>query len=465
MITVVAMGAKQGDLTMDGLTAINNADVVVAKSDKTHVASTLASLKVDFVSCDDVYLDCYDFDELNQLIANRLVQYSKEGSVAFCIYGDGHDDSTVEYLCKTNVPFKLVSGVSVLGALDKGYCDDYKVFTAQTFVTQKYPSNDNVLIKNIDDQFLAGEVKLKLLDSFDYDTEVLFFNQDGAKTITVEDVDRQNYNYQTSLFVAKRPLTNRKVHYYSDLLQVLTVLRGRNGCEWDKAQTHQTIKRNAVEEAYELVNAIDNWDVENVIEELGDVLMQVAFHLDMAMDEGEFTATEVYSYVCNKLISRHPHVFGDVVANDVQTALTSWDAVKQTQHQTQTLVAKLDDVPASFPSLLKTQKCQSRASKHGYDFYSYQQAKQKLLEEVEEFQLASDDQKEMEGGDLLFAAVNLLRLRDVDAETALLKSCQKFVSRVKACEQILAEQGTTLKQLSQSQFDELWERVKRNENN
>lgn len=465
MITVVAMGTKFGDLTMDGLSAINNADVVVAKSNKTHVATTLASLKVDFVSCDDIYQDCYDFDELNQLIANRLLQCQSNGNVAFCIYGDGHDDSTVEYLSQTNVPYQLVSGVSVLGSLNTGYCDNYKVFTAQSFVTQKHPSNDSVLIKNIDDALLAGEVKLKLLDSFDYDTQVLFFNQDGSKVITVEDVDRQSYNYQTSLFVTARPLTQRKVHYYSDLLEVLTVLRGRNGCEWDKAQTHQSIKRNAVEEAYELVNAIDNWDVENVIEELGDVLMQVAFHLDMAMDEGEFTATEVYSYVCNKLISRHPHVFGDVVAKDVQTALTSWDSVKQAQHQTQTLVAKLDDVPASFPSLLKTQKCQSRASKHGYDFESYQQAKQKLLEEINEFTNATEEQKEMEGGDLLFAAVNLLRLRDVDGETALLKSCQKFVGRVKACEQLLAQEGQTLKQLSQSQFDELWERVKRNENN
>ncbi|MBR2975025.1 MAG: nucleoside triphosphate pyrophosphohydrolase [Clostridia bacterium] len=463
MITVVAMGAKYGDLTLDGLTAINNADTVVAKSNKTHVATTLNSLQVDFVSCDDLYQATDDFDQLNQQIVARLVSYSNNGDVAFCVYGDGHDDSTVEALVQANVPHQLVSGVAVLGSVNKGYCDDYKVLTAQAFVAQKYPANDNLLIKNIDDALLAGEVKLKLLQSFDYDTAVLFFNQDGTKTITVEEVDRQSYNYQTSLFVAKRPLTQRKVHYYTDLLHVLTVLRGRNGCEWDKAQTHQSIKRNAVEEAYELVNAIDNWDVDNVIEELGDVLMQVAFHLDMAMDEGEFDASDVYSYVCNKLISRHPHVFGDVVAKDVQTALSSWDSVKQTQHQTQTLTAKLDDVPASFPSLLKTQKCQSRASKHGYDFADVQQAKDKLLEEIDEFLSASDDNKEMEGGDLLFAAVNLLRLADVDCETALLKSCQKFVKRVKACEQILQQQGKTLKQLSQSQFDDLWERVKRNE--
>ena len=464
MISVVAMGTKMGDLTLDGLTAINNADVVVAKSNKTHVATTLASLQVDFESCDDVYQDTDDFDQLNQQIVARLVKYSTQGDVAFCIYGDGHDDSTVEALFQANVPCQIVSGVSVLGSLNKGYCDDYKVYTAQSFVAQKYPSNDNVLIKNVDDVLLAGEVKLKLLDCFDYDTQVLFFNQEGSKTITVEEVDRQSYNYQTSLFVTKRPLTQRKVHHYTDLLQVLTVLRGRNGCEWDKAQNHQTIKRNMVEEAYELVNALDKWDIENVIEELGDVLMQVAFHVDMAMDDGEFTATEVYSYVCNKLISRHPHVFGNVVANDVQTALNSWDSVKQQQHNTQTLVAKLDDIPNSFPSLLKTQKTQSRASKHGYDFESYQQAKQKVAEELAEFENAPANQKEMEGGDLLFAVVNLLRLADVDCETALLKSCAKFVNRVKSCERLLAQQGATLKQLNQQQFDQLWQKVKQDEN-
>ena len=113
MITVVAMGTKMGDLTLDGLTAINNADVVVAKSNKTHVATTLNSLNVDYISCDDLYQATDDFDELNQQIADRLTQCSQQGDVAFCVYGDGHDDSTVEYLYQANVPFQLVSGVSV----------------------------------------------------------------------------------------------------------------------------------------------------------------------------------------------------------------------------------------------------------------------------------------------------------------------------------------------------------------
>ena len=148
MITVVAMGTKKGDLTLDGLTAINNADVVVAKSNKTHVADTLSSLQVDFVFCDDLYQDCDDFDHLNQQIVNRLTSYLNQGNVAFCIYGDGHDDSTVEYLSQANVPHQIVSGVSVLSGLNKGYCDAYKVFTAQAFIDQKYPDNSDVLVKN-----------------------------------------------------------------------------------------------------------------------------------------------------------------------------------------------------------------------------------------------------------------------------------------------------------------------------
>ena len=155
----------------------------------------------------------------------------------------------------------------------------------------------------------------------------------------------------------------------------------------------------------------------------------------------------------------------DVVANDVQTALNSWDSVKATQHQTQTLTAKLDDIPASFPALLKTQKSQSRASKYGYDFANYQQAKQKLLEEIAEFENAPANQKEMEGGDLLFATVNLLRMADIDCETALLQSCAKFVRRVKACEALLSQQGKQLTQLTPDEFDQLWERVKQDENN
>lgn len=257
-------------------------------------------------------------------------------------------------------------------------------------------------------------------------------------------------------------LLSKEKFDYNDCYDVLQILRGENGCPWDREQTHKSIVKNVIEEAYELANALETENVPNIIEELGDLLMQVLFHLEIGADNGEYQPQDVYTALCRKLIDRHPHVFGNVKAANSTESLDVWNAQKLKEHKIKNTAENVKDVPRGMSALMRSQKVQSRASKGGYEFADIAQVTDKVREELEEFLTASPEQKQMEGGDLLFAVVNLLRLSGVDSETALLKSTDKFVTRVAECERILGDKGQNLKQLSQEQFDEVWTESKNN---
>ena len=250
---------------------------------------------------------------------------------------------------------------------------------------------------------------------------------------------------------------------YNDCYEVLRILRGEDGCPWDRAQTHKSIVKNVIEEAYELANALEQENVPNTVEELGDLLMQVLFHLEIGEDSGEYQPKDVYTALCRKLIDRHPHVFGDVKAENADESLDVWNAQKLKEHKIKSVTENVLDVPRNMSALMRSQKIQSRASKGGYDFSDIAQAADKVREELAEFLNAAHTERQMEGGDLLFSVVNLLRLYGVDSETALLCSTDKFTARVAECERILSDEGKRLTELSQEQFDETWARAKRHD--
>ena len=250
---------------------------------------------------------------------------------------------------------------------------------------------------------------------------------------------------------------------YNDCYEVLRILRGEDGCPWDRAQTHKSIVKNVIEEAYELANALEQENVPNTVEELGDLLMQVLFHLEIGEDSGEYQPKDVYTALCRKLIDHHPHVFGDVKAENADESLDVWNAQKLKEHKIKSVTENVLDVPRNMSALMRSQKIQSRASKGGYDFSDIAQAADKVREELAEFLNAADTERQMEGGDLLFSVVNLLRLYGVDSETALLCSTDKFTARVAECERILSDEGKRLTELSQEQFDETWARAKRHD--
>lgn len=458
MITVVGMGRNAKDLTLLGAEAIKNADVVVVKSQLTHAAEAVGKIRNDAVYCDDLYVQSADFDSLNNSIVQRLQSFGNR-KVAFCVVGDGTDDTTAQCLSKVEV----IYGVSLQSAVMPQNCAGVRIYTAQEICAEEYVLPLPTVVKCIDDKYVASDVQLKLLSAFDRESTAVITTAMGLKTIALADLCRQRFDYKTTLYVSPRPLTERQVFGYYDAVKILSILRGENGCPWDRAQTHLSITKNAIEEAYELVNALEQQDNANVVEELGDLLMQVLFHLEIAEDGGEFEPSAVYSALCRKLVDRHPHVFGEVHADTADGALDVWTRQKMKEHKIKTLSQNLLDVPRGMSALMRSQKIQSRASNGNFDFKNVPQLMDKFQEELQEFLAAkSEEERTAEGGDVLFCAVNLLRLYGVDCETALLASTEKFVRRVVECERLLAQRGVTLAELNGEQFDEIWSEAKKN---
>ena len=221
-----------------------------------------------------------------------------------------------------------------------------------------------------------------------------------------------------------------------DLVRIMEILRAPDGCPWDRVQTHQSIRRNMLEEAYEVAEAIDELKYEHMKEELGDVLLQVVFHSSMANSAGQFDLSDVVDGVCKKLVFRHPHLFGDVKADDSQGALNAWEAAKQVEKGQKSATDTLDAVARSLPALMRAEKIQSKAAKAGFDWKEIGPALDKLSEEVEELKkaVAENSNVEEELGDVLFAAVKVGRFAGKDSELALHATCEKFIRRFEKVE-------------------------------
>lgn len=244
---------------------------------------------------------------------------------------------------------------------------------------------------------------------------------------------------------------------------VLKALRAPDGCPWDREQTLQSIQPCLQEECYELLSAMVGEDLANHREELGDVLLQVLFQCDIREDQGAFTFDEVVGELTDKLIRRHPHVFGDVDAKDTEAVLRNWERIKQGEHKTPKASA-LDGVPEALPALLKAQRTQHKAAKVGFDWQDAQGPEAKIVEELAELKAAVAEGKSEavaeEYGDVLFSMVNLARHIGVDAESALRAATAKFAKRFRAVEARVKASGKEMKAMSLAELDAVWDAVK-----
>ncbi len=260
--------------------------------------------------------------------------------------------------------------------------------------------------------------------------------------------------------------TDSNEHKYTidELLNIMKKLRAPDGCPWDKEQTHASIRNNFLEETYEVVDAIDRNDSTDMCEELGDVLMQVVFHAIMAEEDNEFDFSDVVDNVSKKLVYRHPHVFGNVVADTSEKVLDNWEILKRVEKSQKTYSDTLKSVPAAFPALLRAQKVQKRASKAGYDFADVLDAFKKIDEESAELmsELSLGDKQKLteEIGDLLFSVVNIGRLLSIDCEEALSRSVVKFTNRFEKAENNIIADGYDINELSSDKLDEYWIKAK-----
>ena len=263
-------------------------------------------------------------------------------------------------------------------------------------------------------------------------------------------------------FPAQVFLKKSRFDFY-DLIYIIHRLRDEDGCEWDKAQTHESIRENAVEEAYELVEAINNHDLDNMREETGDVLLQGAFHAVIAEGAGEYDLSDVVSELCKKLIFRHPHVFGTVKANNAEEALAAWEKAKMAEKKQKSASERMTHVAETLPQTMRAAKVQKYAASVGFDFKTAEDSATKVTEELGELLAAEEKDKELEGGDLLFAAINTLRKRGINPEMALLRSNDKFVRRFTKVEEKVKAMGLDIKTVGLQTLDEIYEQVKREE--
>lgn len=258
---------------------------------------------------------------------------------------------------------------------------------------------------------------------------------------------------------------SKKSYDLNDLVDIVRILRAPGGCPWDAEQTHQSIRRNFLEEAYEAVEAIDEESPDHLKEELGDVLLQVVLHSAMEQELGHFDLNDVADGICKKLIYRHPHVFGDVTVTGTGQVLANWDKLKKKEKHQDTAADSVDAVARSLPGLWRAEKIQKKAAKVGFDWDSVDGAMDKLREETEELQTAIREGSNVseELGDLLFAAVNVARFVKVDPETAMTAACDKFARRFRAVEEAARAQGKDLSSMTLAEMDALWDAVKQQE--
>jgi len=251
---------------------------------------------------------------------------------------------------------------------------------------------------------------------------------------------------------------------FNDFVALVKVLRDPGGCPWDAEQTHESIRRNAIEEAYELAHAIDTGDKENLREELGDMMMQVLFHSYMEEEKGGFDLNDVCDAACKKLIFRHPHVFGDKSGDSAEEALRSWEEYKRKEKGQKTVGESLAAVAESLPALWRAEKIQKKCAAAGFDWPDTDMALSKVEEETGELReaLASGDgdRIEEELGDLLFAAVCAGRMGGADPEKALHRSCEKMIGRFDRLERIVSEKGESLSQMPFERLSELYRQAK-----
>ena len=267
-----------------------------------------------------------------------------------------------------------------------------------------------------------------------------------------------------------------------ELREILVRLLAPDGCPWDRVQTHESLRKNMIEEAYEAVDAIDSGRPERMADELGDVLLQVFFHAALAERDHEFTLNDITDNLCRKLISRHSHVFGEDTAASPDDVLSVWEKNKNKEKGHTKAAQTLADVPEGLPALMRADKLQKRAAKVGFDWPDASGALDKIFEELREVSEAMTEAElpteakihpetnpeayskvEEEVGDLLFATVNYARLIGIDPELALTTANRKFVRRFAAVEQMADESGRELTQMSLADMDVLWDKVKEKE--
>jgi len=419
---------------------------------------------IAFQTLDEIYEKSRNFDTLAKNLAREVRKQAEGVDLCYCVEGGVSEDRAARILLEKG-GVAVVEGVSkaAAAAARAGLCGGYTAVSAYEIGERRLALP--LVVYDLDNRLLAGDVKLALADRFGDEAEALLLDGERETRIPLYEADRaDSYSSLTTLVVLDQLLLKKKRFNLEDFYEILRRLRAPDGCPWDRVQTHESIRINLIEEAYELVDAIDLQDSEKMCEEAGDVLMQAVFHTMIEEEKGNFTLTDVLSGVCEKLITRHTHVFGKDKAANADGALTVWEKNKMTEKHQVTFSDSVNDVPEGFPALLRAQKVCKRMSKGGWNFQNPESCKMKFSEEAKELKEAvkSGDKAQIaeEYGDVLMVLAHVAYMLGINAEQALLDVVKKTAARFTAWERLVLADGKDVNALTEEEWNTYYRRAK-----
>jgi tetrapyrrole methylase family protein/MazG family protein len=480
MITIVGLGA--GDpaaLSARAWEALRSGQPVWLRTAIHPTVDALREAGIPFHSFDALYERAESFDALYVQMVEELLTQAQKGDIVYAV--PGHPlvaEESVRLLLERaraqGVAVQVVGSSSflepTLEALGLCVTDGVQLIDALS-ATRVVPDQwMHVLYYQVYDRFVASDLKLLLMRYYPEDHPVDVVRAAGVKgqqrveTIPVYQLDRVPVDHLTSVHVP--PLAPDSRRDFAGLVHVVARLRGPGGCPWDREQTHETLRPYLLEEAYEVLDAINTGDDAKLCEELGDVLLQVVLHAQLAHEGSRFDIQDVVAQQCEKLVRRHPHVFGDLQVADSDEVLRNWERIKAEENSHAPRQSVMDGVVPSLPALVFAMEVSKRAVKVGFEWPDLNGVLDKFREEQAELAeaIAQGDRARVEAeiGDLLFTLVNIARHLKVDAEQALHAMVRRFIVRFQQMEAMAREQGKPLEQLSLEEWDALWEAAKRN---
>lgn len=482
MLKIMGLGPGAYEaLTIGALKELKNNKNIYFRTEKHPTVDFLKEEGVKFESYDHAYEKYDSFDDVYKYIAEDLITKVKDDEDL--IYAvPGHplvaEKSVINLidLCKeNNIQYEVLPAVSfvdaMMEALQVDPIEGVKIIDAFDMKNQILDKRVGTIITQVYNNFIASEVKLRLLEGYEDNTEIIFVRAAGVKglesirKIPLYELDwQEDIDYLTSIYIPK-DLDNKKD--FQDLLDIIETLRNPGGCPWDREQTHESLKSALIEECYEVIDAIENEDEDALIEELGDVLLQVVFHASIGKEDGYFDIMDVIGAISDKMINRHPHVFGNGEADNSEQVVANWDEIKKEEKGIETLTEEMKNIAKSLPATTRAYKVQKKAKKVGFDWDDINCAMDKVKEELNEIKdvYNCEDKSIIEGevGDLLFACINVARFLEVDGELALDKTIKKFINRFSYIENEAIKNNKNLKDMTLEEMDKLWEEAKASE--
>ena len=454
-ITIVGAGWTRGQLTLDAVEALQSGVRVILHTERCGCAAWLREKGIAFESLDALYDACEDFDEHAEAAAKAVQQASMDGDVVYAVL-DIRDRSAVKLA--QDRPVRVIAGPPAEGALLALVTGEARCVEASDWEDFHLTARENCFVREIDGQALASEVKLRLMEVYPEEGEIYLLRGDAPpEKLPLYAMDRSGaFDHRTCALVpAQRDVLKLERYDFDHLIEIIRFLCSPRGCPWDRVQTHESLRSSVLEEAYEVIDAIDERSPEHLYDELGDMLLQVALHAEIARKHGEFDSGDVTTAICEKMIRRHTHVFGKDRADDAEAVLGLWDKNKMAERGQRTRTETLRDVTRTLPATLRAVKVLKRAAEAGI---GRPDADAAMADCVDRLGGAGEDAERF--GALLLALCDLARMKGIDPELALSAATDRLISNFGAMEAEILKKGERLETISPESLRKYWNLVK-----